>query len=951
MKFSAYATCLALISFTELALAANNATWNCEQGKNGEWTCLNPSQSPQAQAQTPPPQPQTRSQQPQPGTATTPAPATAQAPASPATQPVKPTTTPPTPQATPQVAEVPEGGRSADRQKIRVRMAENQQPVVEKITAPAAMPQAAVKNTGWTCKAGDEKTQWNCNLVGPDPKGEAQIMADSVPSTFWLTPTFNHRQERVFEVLRSEFDHDPWQSCSNWASRKPRPQMTPKEVRDDATTNVYADFSEMFDGEIMSFAGNVNLRRADQHLLADKASYDTVADTLDAQGNVIYSENQLAISAESVSLSLGRDEARLRSAQFILPAAPMRGTADTVYRDSKTLSRYHDATFTSCPPGNQDWIMHASRIKINRESGQGSAKGAWMEFKGVPVFYTPYISFPVDNRRLSGFLTPTWGNTQRNGLELALPFYWNIAPNFDTTITARYMAQRGGMLRNRFRYLTETSQGAFNAELLPYDQLRNDSRYAASFRDISTFSEHLHTNTNLNYVSDKEYFNDLNNALGFQTDRFLPSTAFMNYNRPNMLFSAGMHYFQSVDKTIDDASMPYALLPRVALNLGHEFDNMPLAVALDNQFSHFQHTTLVNGQRINIAPSISMPLEATAGFVIPKLTGHYTQYQLSNHLVAGQPDSISRFLPIFSVDSGVTLERETSVGGSPYIHSLEPRAFYLYIPRKDQSHIPVFDTAAFDTNYFSLFRPNVFSGMDRITDANQITLAASSSLRNAATGLEPLRVSLGQIVYFQDRTVDLFDRNNPRSIDTPNHTSKVSHFISEFSGQLTRHLSYQAGAQWDPEHDAINRGMAVLKFRNQPNQIFDIGYRFRDSTPLDSPTALSTSISQTDVSFRWPLLAGWYGLGRWQYSLNFSKTTESFIGLERETCCWRLRVIGRRFINGALNPNFFAPDAQPETAFFVQLELKGLTGFGDKVDQFLQRNLNGYRPATDFDDH
>ncbi len=954
MNLRFYSIYLALLSVTEVAATADNAAWNCEQGKNGEWSCLNQGQ----------PSKQSTEQQ---------------AAKPPASGPTQPATTP----AAVQQATQPEPYRATaetiappEQKKLHVRMAENQKPTIEQVPARAEPPATVEKQSGWSCKSGDEKTNWNCNLVGSDPKGEVQVVAETQPVSVWFTPTYSQQQERTFQVLRGEFDQDPWQNCSNWSAKKRKVKHISQKERDAATTDVDADFSEVFEGDVLNFAGNVDLRRADQHLSSDKASYDTVAETMDAQGNVIYSEEQLALSSDTASLSLGKDEARLRRAQFIAAEAPLRGNAETVYRDSKSLSRYHEATFTSCAPGNQDWIAHASRVKINRESGLGSAKNAWLEFKGVPVLYTPYISFPVDSRRVSGLLAPSWGSTQRNGFDVATPVYWNIAPNFDDIITPRYMAKRGGMLRNKFRYLTEMSQGSLSGEIVPYDQLKDKQRYSVSFKDTTVFTPNLNAVTNLNYISDREYFNDLNNALGFQTNRFLPSTAYLNYKRPSVHFadvdfSAGIQHYQSADRTVDavdkngniQAPMPYDMLPRVNFNLNRDFANMPLTLAMNNQYTEFYHSDKINGQRFNIAPSISFPLEASAGFFTPKITGHYTQYQLSNHSIAdmkaGVPDSISRMLPIFSVDSGMMFERDLNIGGSGYTHTLEPRAFYLYIPRKDQSNIPLFDTSAYDTNFYSLFRENRYSGSDRIQDANQITLAGTSRFIDSQTGLEPLKISLGQVIYFQDRSVDSdysgTDKNKdgiPDKNKYPVQTTTTSNFIGELGGQLNHNLSYTTGAQWDPAQNGFARTQAVLRYRNQPNQIFDIGYRYRRSPSEGSDQPQTRQISQSDVSFRWPLFADWYGLGRWQYSFNFNKTTESFIGFEKENCCWRFRVIGRRYINGANNNtvDLSDPNVKPETAFFVQLELKGLTSFGSNVDQFLQRNLNGYRPASYFDE-
>ena len=976
---------LALLIVTDVAVAADNA-WNCEQGQNGEWTCLNqkPATAEQAQPKVISTQPTKTPEPIKPAPlAATPiapvAPSEASIPSinpEPESQPVAEQSIPET-QPTPIQAEAPKAlaqptaenaikaevasesppqasditaTNTTSRKTLHARIAENQVPVIEKAPARTESPAQTSKNTGWACNSGDETNNWNCNLVGPDPKGQAKVVEASESNAFWFDPAYNRQQEQTFQALRGEFEQDPWQNCSSWSAQKPKLKSTPKGARETANTDITADFSEVYDGEILNFAGNIDLTRADQHLISDKASYDTVAETMDAQGNVIYSEDTLALSSETASLSMGKDEARLRKAQFIAAEAPLRGSADVMYRDSKSLSRYHEATFTSCPPGNQDWVAHAERLKINRESGLGSAKNAWLEFKGAPVMYLPYISFPVDDRRTSGLLAPTWGSTQRNGFDMTAPFYWNIAPNVDDIITPRYMEKRGFMLRNKFRYLTDISKGSLGTEVLPNDELTNETRYSATFKDDTRFTKHLRTKADLNYVSDEEYFNDLNNALGFQTNSFLPSHAYINYSRPDVLFSTSAHHYQSVDKTIEPVFMPYDILPRVQLDLNHNFDNMPLTLEMGNQYTHFYHNELVNGQRFSTAPAVSFPVETSAGFFIPKVTGQYTQYQLNQLTEPDQKSSISRVLPIFSVDGGMMFEKDLEIGDSNFTHTLEPRAFYLYIPRVNQDEIPLFDTSAYDTNFYSLFRENRFSGNDRIQDANQITLAGTTRLIDSKSGLEPAKLSFGQIIYFQDRTVSLYDKNNPNSIYAPPQTSTTSNFVGELSGQFTRHLSYMTGAQWDPLANGFARTQAVLKYRNQPDQIFEIGYRWRNDTPPDLFSQPQTQISQFDTSFRWPIAAGWYGLGRWQYSFNFDKTTESFIGVEKENCCWRFRIIGRRYINGATTTNIDAPDAKAENALFVQLELKGLSSFGNQVDQFLQQNLPGYRPADYFED-
>jgi LPS-assembly protein len=493
---------------------------------------------------------------------------------------------------------------------------------------------------------------------------------------------------------------------------------------------------------------------------------------------------------------------------------------------------------------------------------------------------------------------------------------------------------------------------------MPTDKILNKSRYSFGLKDSTTFTSTLKSQVDLNLVSDKTYFNDLNNALGFQRNSYLPSKAAINYN-PNsdVTFSASMQHYQSVDPTILKTSMPYDLLPRVDFNASHNFTGMPLKLSMNSQYSDFSHPALVNGQRLMIWPSISTPFESTAGFFIPKLSLQSTQYQLSNQSIGGLPASVNRTLPIFSVDSGMSVEKQMEFNDNSYNNIIEPRLFYLYIPRKNQSAIPIFDTSAYDINFNSLFRENSYSGYDRLQDANQLSLAATSRYIDAKTGLEPLKASFGEIMYFQNRTVTLTSTNQPLQVPIPVQTSKTSNLIGDISGQINQNLSYVTGAQWNTEQNSFARGQVGLKYRDQPDRIFDIGYRYRSATanPLVAPslvpgtTNIPATISMTDVSFRWPLFYEWYALGRWQYSLNFNKTLESFIGLEKENCCWRVRLIARRYINGATTSSTgIAENLEPVNAYFVQLELKGLSGLGDDVDTFLQTSLNGYRKAGNY---
>ncbi|TRW89769.1 LPS assembly protein LptD [Candidatus Methylobacter oryzae] len=814
---------------------------------------------------------------------------------------------------------------------------------------------------GWTCDAKSSDKKWDCKLVGADPKGQPQIIETSGPGISLLTPAFDHNEELTFNNLKSQLKYDPWQSCMAPGSKKPRVASGGKDLRDEAPLDIDSNYAEIYENEIYSYTGNVEMNHADQHSVSNKATYDTVSETLDLQGSVYYNEDELALHSESASLNLASNQARLRDALFISPATPLRGRAKTIYRESSSLSRYKDVAYTSCRPGNQDWVVHASELKINKISGQGSAKNAWLEFKGTPVLYSPYLSFPTDNRRLSGFLAPSFGNTQRTGFSFSLPYYWNIAPNYDLTLRPRYLSKRGPILGGDFRYLTEMTKGSADLEFMPYDQFRDTSRYSLALKNISQFTPHIYSNFDLNKVSDKDYLADLGNALSMSTySSFLLSQANLGYANEGVSLRGHVDSYQSIDKAILDTGMPYRRLPQVNLNLNHAFNFMPLNTAMDAEYTYFQHDALVNGQRTNVKPSVSFPLQTASAFLTPKISLLSTQYSLSNPKEGAASlatDSVTRTLPIFSTDTGLYMEKDVDFANRSYLHTLEPRLFYLYIPRKDQSNIPIFDTSFYDVSFNSLFLENRFSGLDRVGDANQLTAALTTRLVDAKSGRDKLKLSVGQIAYFQDRKVTLPGYQEPIPGYFPD-TDKFSNLVSELNVGFTDHVSLSSGAQWNPSLNRVVRHNATLHYINGPGEIINFGYRYRKNTMIpDTSGKRLYDIIQSDVSAHWPVYNDWSVVGRWTYSLLNNSTQESFLGLEKENCCWRFRIIGRRWINSLtfiqspIIQNTLAIDPTAtgvsQVGVFFQIELKGLTGIGEKLDQFFERQIYGYRAPKD----
>lgn len=848
---------------SQLRAATPAEDWNCQQDEKGEWLCVTEKEAPQSYP--------------------------------------------------PDVSKVPPPTRKPAEGPPR-RITELQ-PVPEETPPPAKQ---AARMEGWNCRAGEEDT-WDCTLVGPNPQGQAKIMEAGEPGL--IRASFDAREKQVFKNMLSRMESDPWSTCT--FQLKTRPQPAIKGLRDTSPTDIFADYSEIYDEELATLQGNVEVSRADQRLSADVATYNTASQVLSAQGSVYYDDSDLAFYSDGAHVDMPGDQAHLRNSLFIVKSVPARGRAGDFHRDNRSVARYRDVAYTSCSPGNEDWVLHASQLKTNQDTGWGSAKHAWLEFKGIPFLYTPYISFPIDDRRKSGLLAPSLGINDETGGDVTLPYYWNIAPNFDATLKPRYMTRRGPLLGTEFRYLTQINQGKFDIEYMPDDSERKGARGQVSFQHFTRFAKNLVADIDLNYVSDKDYLDELGNTLSFSNTRQLRSHADLKYVHPWANFLARVENFQVIDKTIRDEETPYRRLPQVVLDLNPEFDSLPipLRLGLENEYVFFHHDSLVRGQRMHTKPSISVPLQTNYAFFTPKASLDYTYYSLTN-LDADRPGSISRAIPIFSVDSGMFLERNVMFADAPLVHTIEPRLFYLYVPDHDQDDVPLFDTSLFDFNFSQLFRENRFSGTDRVNDANQVTLALTSRLLDTRSGRERLSASIGEIFYFDDLDVNLPGE--------PVQTRTNSNIVGELNALLTETLAFKSAIQWDPDSSDVDRGQVGLHYRNEDNEILNLAYRFRREL-----------IDQGDVSFRLPIVAGWHAVGRWLYSFQRDLTLESFLGIEKESCCWRLRLIGRRYVNRIDAATSTTGDSQ--TGIFLQLELKGLTSFGDNVERFLDRNLTGYR--------
>ncbi len=913
---------------------------------------------------------------------------------------------------------------------LEMESIEKNKPSAGNSTTEWEVPKDIVTQEGWNCQPSPEDGTWNCNLEGPDPEGKAKTVERS-SGGWWFDPVYDTEQELVFDSLRSKLNSDPWASCYG-GSTSTMPIQTTFEDRDSAPVDIEADYSEMLDKEVALFKGNVEFTHLDQKIRTQSAVYDTVSQVLNTEDDFYYADKAISTYGSSAFINLETGKGRLRDMLFIFPDAAARGSAETAYLETPSLTRYDKATFTTCPPGNQDWALHASRLKVNKKVGKASAKNVWLEYKGVPTpLYLPYLSFPVDDRRLSGFLIPSFSSTENTGFDVSLPYYLNLAPNYDAIITPRYLFKRGFMLGASFRHLSERSMSVLAGEILPDDEVDRQTRGFITFKNQTRFSPELRGVLDLNYVTDRRYIDDFNkisnvddpgnptgnlrrsnsqlpsSSLGFSNNRFLRSFGTLRYDLPWLNFETLADSYQVIDETIEDVYRPYRHLPQVTLKLHKDFKyGLPVKTGLDNQFVYFQHDDLVTGQRFHTKPFLSIPFEGHGFSIEPKAALDYTQYWLSDldkaseiywlpELERQQDDNISRTLPILSVDSKLSFEKAFKLGDDDYSHIIEPRLFYLYIPHKNQNNIPTFDSSENDFNFSQLFRENRFSGLDRIQNTNQLTYALTTRLFDDSSGRERLNLSLGQIFYFadrqgryfqpdQDKIIEILEKVQPQFRDpllnaynnlnglgdsavSRDLSRNTSNIVAELGSQLTDDIFASAGLQWNPKSNAMERWHADIHYRNPSNIIFNAGYRFRKNRllegdlknlinlidredieallseedrgqgkllDLDDINSLINDIHQIDVSARMPLYDNWFLVGRWQYSLSTNVTVDSFAGLEKESCCWSLKLVGRYFVNDIRS--------DPEFGFLVQFGLKGLGDLGDRVDRFLEQSIPGY---------
>lgn len=847
------------------------------------------------------------------------------------------------------------------------------------------------------------------------PQGEA-AGTEAVPQTTLVTES----KGRGLRSRSADYSHLDWVPrekltaaqlaetgpyCAGAYIEPIRPGMNDKTDKSDAPTFIGAKASRYEqETQVATLAGDVVMRQGSMQVEAQEASLYQAENRGELNGNVRMRDNGALIVGDHAQVQLDTGAAQIDNAEYVMHKSRIRGNALYAKRAENAIIRLKDGTYTTCEPDSNAWQLRGNNITLNPATGFGTATNATLRVKNIPILYTPYIYFPIDDRRQSGFLPPSFSSGGESGFTLVTPYYFNLAPNYDATLYPRYMTKRGLLMEGEFRYLTKSSEGQVGGAYLNDDNDERSkqtdfekTRWMLNWQHKGGLDSRVMTEVDYTDISDPYYFQDLQtDQIGVERRDALNQQGAVSYRGDN--YNARLNLQAYKLATISQIT-PYNRLPQITFNGSLPYHPGGLNFAYDTEAVRFDRDletgnfidkdgvtttprldtnvkglTRANGTRLNVAPSVSLPMTASYGYITPKLKYAYTKYDLDldgtgkqDMVRAGQTfnSSQDRSVPIASVDSGLYFDRATQWFGKNYNQTLEPRLFYLYVPEKDQSDIPVFDTSETSFSYSSLFRDNRFSGTDRIGDENKLSLGVTSRWIEE-NGFERQRVSVGQALYFKDREVQL---PGIVAADREDSQSDVSPIALDYEFRFNRDWRATADYNWDTENHSARSGSAMFHYQpeDNPNKVINVGYRYRnDQVVYDQLTGKWQfggdygkvgdqnyvkdyyKIQQHDFSMMWPIIPQWNLITRWQYDYARNRTLEAFGGFEYDNCCWKLRVINRYWVSNDEYTQIAPLNEKGDHGLFLQIVLKGLGGLtGAKVESFLDKGIQGYRERED----
>jgi len=755
---------------------------------------------------------------------------------------------------------------------------------------------------------------------------------------------------------------------SLWHSALPAPQLKPSaQLQEAVDPTLRGQLPSYIRAEQISGQADINavleggaeLRRADTVIRADRVEYTLADDTVNAQGNVHINHGGNVYQGTALKMQVDAFQGDFNNATYQFLATQGHGDADRVQFLDRDHSVVYRATYTTCLRDDSaswtpDWMIRADRIELDHVEDVGVAYGGALEFKGVPILPVPAISFPLSDKRKSGLLPPTIGIDSKSGVEYSQPYYWNIAPNRDATITPMLMSKRGVSLGTQFRYLEPGYNGALDLQYMPDDKLRDRARWAYGFKhqgSLNTPLGDLGLKLNLNRVSDDNYWRDFSSLSGSRSSyqqRLIGSDAALSWTTGRHELSLSAQRWQVLQDVDAPIAPPFNRMPQLRWNYNtNDWAAQGWDVTLMAETTRFEADTWDhrnnpdNGQRSYTLTSLSRPFLLPGGFVTPKVQLHAANYQFDD-FSASRPNNKSLAIPTFSLDSGLVFERDTLALGKNYVQTLEPRAFYTYTPYRDQSMLPLYDTALADFNFGSIYSENSYTGRDRIADNHMVTLGLTTRYLNPTDGAEVARFGVAQRLRFADQRVGL-------GYDTLGQKGWSDILIGAGVNWNSR-WSTDALVQYNRDTQRTARSAISGRYTPGPYKTLSAAYRYQRENSLQIANQGS---EQIDFGWQWPLSGGrkdtfgaapsggrWYSVGRLNYSMYDKKLVDAIVGFEYDSCCWIGRVVVERMQNSRSDSN---------TRLLFQLEFVGFSRLSLGADPLrsLQENVPGYRPLRD----
>ncbi len=675
------------------------------------------------------------------------------------------------------------------------------------------------------------------------------------------------------------------------------------------------------------YQGDVNLTQGNKFLAADKLTYFKEEERVTAEGNVNFINGDVTLYSDSIETQINNDQTTLQQSDYQFHGRGGRGNAERIYDNGLDLYEFNSSTYSACPPQDNTWALDSTTLYLDKEADVGSAYNAVLKIKDVPVFYFPYVTYPLSDKRKTGLLFPSYELSDTNGLTISQPLYINIAENMDATLTATYMEERGTLLATEYRYLFDVGSGKIQAEYLSDDKIRNDDRYLYHWDHSLSFAKNWSFNVNYSAVSDDYYFSDIDTEYGTRSDNQLLQTAKLGYREQNWNSELEVRDFQ----ILAGGDTPHKVMPKVAFSAYQPINWKSLQLDWYSEISKFDHSdnNVYNGTRIHLQPKLSLPLYYNSMFVNTELKYMLSFYQQTlpesnkEDWYSDLDESVSRYIPSFKINSGVNFERDFSMFNSEYRQTLVPQIQYLYVPYQDQSNIGLYDTTTMQQDYYGLFRDNRFSGYDRIADANQITFGVSSSFLNAQ-GQERMRFALGQNYYFTPSRTQL--PTNSALTDTASRSSIIGEFDINFADEYFFH----GGLEWDNDKNVLNRANSTLEKRWLYNTYAQLNYRYI-AIPEENTAAIQAEglVNQLGSKINWPINSQWTSFASYYYDLEYSHPYETIVGLKYQSCCWAFGFTYDKHMlayRGELDT--IREDYETEHSFKVNFELMGLGGVG-----------------------